>query len=70
MMFMMSLQITAYFHRTPNATMRKYLMGLGALHREKGVEPEDFSERVDVAAEGPAQINDYVKLGYIRIRIK
>jgi hemoglobin-like flavoprotein len=44
MMFMMSLQITAYFHRTPNATMRKYLMGLGALHREKGVEPEDYAK--------------------------
>jgi len=44
MMFMMSLQVTAYHHRAANATMRKYLQGLGAPHREKGVQPEDYSK--------------------------
>ena len=29
-----------------------------------GVEPEDFPDYVDVAATGPAQINDYEALGY------
>ncbi|MBP90309.1 MAG: hypothetical protein CMJ64_26990 [Planctomycetaceae bacterium] len=40
----MSLQITAYHHRTPNPTMRVYLLGLGAMHRETGVQPEDYSK--------------------------
>lgn len=35
----------------------------------KGVEEEAFPDYVDVAAEGPATINDYVALGYIRIKI-
>lgn len=35
----------------------------------KGVEKEDFPDYVDVAAEGPATINDYVALGYVKIRL-
>ena len=41
----------------------------GTYAERKGVEAEEFSELVDVAAEGPAQINDYIKLGYLRIKI-
>ena len=33
----------------------------------KGLSAEDFPAYVDVAAAGPAQINDYVNLGYIKI---
>ena len=41
-----------------------------ATHAErKGVAAEEFSKLVDVAAEGPAQINDYIKLGYLRIKL-
>ena len=32
--------------------------------------PEDFPDYVDVAASGPAQINDYVNLGFELIRIR
>lgn len=35
----------------------------------KGVEEEDFPDYVDVAAAGPATINDYISLGYILIKI-
>jgi len=35
-----------------------------------GIAPEEFPDFVDVAAAGPAQINDYVKLGYTLIRIR
>jgi len=41
----------------------------GTHAERKGIEAEEFSELVDVAAEGPAQINDYIKLGYLRIKI-
>lgn len=41
----------------------------GTLAEWRGVEASEFTELVDVAAEGPAQINDYIKLGYVRIRI-
>ena len=34
-----------------------------------GISPEDFPEFVDVAAAGPAQINDYRALGYIVITL-
>jgi intracellular sulfur oxidation DsrE/DsrF family protein len=44
-----------------------YVCGTHA--ERKGVEAEEFSKLVDVAAEGPAQINDYIKLGYVRIKI-
>ena len=35
----------------------------------KGVSEEDFPDYVDVAAAGPATINDYIALGYILIKI-
>lgn len=35
----------------------------------KGVGEEEFPEYVDVAAAGPATINDYIALGYILIKI-
>ena len=34
-----------------------------------GVDPGDFPEYVDVAAAGPAQINDYRALGYVLITL-
>lgn len=41
-----------------------------ATHAErKAVAAEDFSKLVDAVADGPAQINDYIKRGYVRIRI-
>lgn len=36
----------------------------------KGVHPEDFPAYVDVAAAGPAQINDYKSLGYLHLVIR
>jgi len=36
----------------------------------KGVHPEDFPDYVDVAAAGPAQINDYKALGYLHVFIR
>ena len=33
------------------------------------VEEEDFPDYVDVTAAGPATINDYISLGYIRIKL-
>jgi len=35
----------------------------------KNVSEEEFPEYVDVTAEGPATINDYISLGYILIKI-
>lgn len=35
----------------------------------RGVSEEDFPDYVDVAAAGPATINDYIALGYILIKI-
>ena len=35
----------------------------------KGVSEEEFPDYVDVAAAGPATINDYISLGYILIKI-
>lgn len=35
----------------------------------RGLAPEDFPVFVDVAAEGPAQIKNYVELGFVLIRI-
>lgn len=35
----------------------------------RGVTPEEFPSYVDVSAEGPAQINDYIELDYVRIII-
>ena len=36
----------------------------------KGLSDEDFPEYVDVAAEGPAQINDYKAVGYLHVLIR
>ena len=36
----------------------------------QGLADEDFPAYVDVAASGPAQINDYVALGYVKIIIE
>lgn len=36
----------------------------------KGLDAADFPDYIDVAAAGPAQINDYVSLGYVLIRIR
>lgn len=33
------------------------------------ISPEDFPEYVDVAASGPAQINDYLALGYVLVKV-
>lgn len=35
----------------------------------KGVDEEAFPDYVDVTAEGPATINDYVALGYVKIKM-
>ena len=42
----------------------------GTYATRKGLSEEDFPEYVNVAAAGPAQINDYVAVGYLRIQIK
>lgn len=42
----------------------------GTLAERREVAPEQFTELVNVAAAGPAQINDYRSLGYARIRIE
>jgi intracellular sulfur oxidation DsrE/DsrF family protein len=36
----------------------------------RGLAEEDFPAYVDVAAAGPAQINDYVAIGYVKIIIE
>jgi intracellular sulfur oxidation DsrE/DsrF family protein len=36
----------------------------------KGVSAEDFPEYVNVSTTGPAQINDYVAVGYLLVKIK
>jgi intracellular sulfur oxidation DsrE/DsrF family protein len=36
----------------------------------RDVHPEDFPDFITVAAAGPAQVNDYVSLGYVRIRLR
>jgi len=35
----------------------------------RGLAPEDFTEEVDVAAAGPAQVNDYRALGWTVVRV-
>ncbi len=42
----------------------------GTYAEYKGYESEAFSPKVNVAAEGPAQIKDYIALGYIHIRLR
>lgn len=41
----------------------------GTLADRKGVDINEFSSLVNVSAEGPAQINDYIMLGYVKISI-
>lgn len=41
----------------------------GAFAAMNGVEPEEFPAYVDVAASGPAQVNDYVAIGFTRITL-
>ncbi len=62
-----------------NAPLEQQLQGLvdadvpvhvcGTNAEWNGVDAEEFTALVDVAVTGPAQINDYVKLGYEKIRI-
>ncbi|MDH5736006.1 MAG: DsrE family protein, partial [Gammaproteobacteria bacterium] len=42
----------------------------GTYAERRGIENSEFPENVKVAAEGPAQINDYIKLGYMHILMK
>lgn len=42
----------------------------GTHAERRGVSPEDFPAYVNVAAEGPAQINDYQALGYVLLVIR
>ncbi len=35
----------------------------------RGLAPEDFTDEVDVAAAGPAQVNDYRALGWTVVRV-
>lgn len=42
----------------------------GTYAARKGLGEEDFPDYVNVAAAGPAQINDYIAVGYVRIRLK
>lgn len=42
----------------------------GTYAERRGITDEDFVDFVNVAAAGPAQVNDYVALGYLRIKIK
>ena len=41
----------------------------GAHAGRYGHTPEDFPDYVDVSPSGPAQINDYIALGYTRLRL-
>jgi len=62
-----------------NAALKQQLQGLldtdvqvhvcGTHAAWNGVDAAEFTELVDVSVTGPAQINDYVKLGYEKIRI-
>jgi len=42
----------------------------GTYAARRGLSEEDFPEYVNVAAAGPAQINDYIAVGYVRIKVK
>lgn len=46
------------------------LLHVCGTHAEwRGITEEDFPEYVNVAATGPAQINDYISIGYILVKI-
>ena len=54
-------------------TLRKDKVQLhvcGTYAEREGLSKEDFPDYVDVAAAGPAQVNDYLALGYKLLRIK
>jgi intracellular sulfur oxidation DsrE/DsrF family protein len=53
---------------TKDAHVAVHVCGTHASWR--GVSPEDFPAYVDVAAAGPAQINDYKALGYLPLVFK
>ena len=42
----------------------------GTLAERKNVSASEFPSYVDVSPAGPAQINDYLKLGYVLVKIK
>lgn len=42
----------------------------GTYAERQGVDDSEFPENIRVAAEGPAQINDYINLGYIHVLLK
>lgn len=42
----------------------------GTYAARKNLSEEDFPEYVNVAAAGPAQINDYIAVGYVRIKVQ
>lgn len=42
----------------------------GTYAERKGLAPEDFPAYIDVAPEGPAQIENYQALGYIKVRVR
>lgn len=42
----------------------------GTYATRRGLSEEDFPDYVNVAAEGPAQINDYVAVGYLHIKLE
>jgi len=41
----------------------------GTYAERKGLSEEDFPEYVNVAAEGPAQIKDYIAVGYYHVKL-
>ncbi|TDX98192.1 DsrE family protein [Thiohalophilus thiocyanatoxydans] len=53
---------------TGNKDIPVYVCGTYAGWR--GLSDEDFPEYVNVAAAGPAQINDYIALGYTRVLVR
>ncbi|MEJ2391503.1 MAG: DsrE family protein [Gammaproteobacteria bacterium] len=42
----------------------------GTYAERRGLSQEDFPDYVNVAAEGPAQIKDYIAVGYLHIRLR
>lgn len=63
-----------------NSPLKQQLQGLldadvpvhvcGTYAQWNDVEAAEFTDLVDVAETGPVQINDYVKLGYEKVRIR
>lgn len=62
---------------TPVQSLTRQLIANGvSLHvcgtyaARRGLSEEDFPEYVNVAAAGPAQINDYIAVGYVHVKIR